>query len=236
MADGNRAECLNADHSIPQNKVKSFDPTEYQHTRYNPLRGDWILVSPHRMKRPWKGQVEKPQEEEIPRWDPKNPLCPRTVRASGKVRIHTLIIFYDKKFNFRAKVWFMLWCDWCFFPHPHGQADLQCFKNLLVVIFFPTSPLNFLKHSEHHEMPPLNPRNLKDFHLANFRYDLSISGIKNSRVVTWAPGAKGLLWCVMLVETEYSNLYLVLTWLRKFNILLTQQPFYNVYVLFIMIL
>lgn len=33
----------------------------------------------------------------------------------------------------------------------------------------------------------------------------------------------------MLVETEYSNLYLVLTWLRKFNILLTQQPFYNVY-------
>ena len=85
MADGNRAECLNADHSIPESKVKSFDPTEYQHTRYNPLRGDWILVSPHRMKRPWKGQVEKPQEEEIPRWDPKNPLCPRTVRASGKV-------------------------------------------------------------------------------------------------------------------------------------------------------
>lgn len=79
MADGNMAERLNADNS------KSFDPTEYQHTRYNPLRGDWILVSPHRMKRPWKGQVEKPQEEEIPRWDPKNPLCPRTVRASGKV-------------------------------------------------------------------------------------------------------------------------------------------------------
>ena len=79
------AECLNANHSIQEGKIKSFDPTEYQHTRYNPLRGDWILVSPHRMKRPWKGQVEKPQEEEIPRWDPKNPLCPRTVRASGKV-------------------------------------------------------------------------------------------------------------------------------------------------------
>ena len=92
MADGNWAQCLNADHSIQESEVKSFDPTEYQHTRYNPLRGDWILVSPHRMKRPWKGQVEKPQEQEIPRWDPKNPLCPRTVRASGKVRIHALTL------------------------------------------------------------------------------------------------------------------------------------------------
>ena len=92
MADGNRAQCLNADHSIQESEVKSFDPTEYQHTRYNPLRGDWILVSPHRMKRPWKGQVEKPQEQEITRWDPKNPLCPRTVRASGKVRIHALTL------------------------------------------------------------------------------------------------------------------------------------------------
>lgn len=75
-----------------KNEKKIFDPTEYQHTRYNPLRGDWILVSPHRMKRPWKGQVEKPQEDEIPRWDAKNPLCPRTVRASGKasLRINTI--------------------------------------------------------------------------------------------------------------------------------------------------
>lgn len=85
MADSSAAESSNADDSISQTKMKSFDPTEYQHTRYNPLRGDWILVSPHRMKRPWKGQVEKVQEEEIPRWDPKNPLCPRTIRASGKV-------------------------------------------------------------------------------------------------------------------------------------------------------
>lgn len=92
MADDNRAESSNADNSIPQRKEKSFDPTEYQHTRYNPLRGDWILVSPHRMKRPWKGQVEKIEEEAIPRWDPKNPLCPRTVRASGKVRINTVML------------------------------------------------------------------------------------------------------------------------------------------------
>ncbi|PIK40186.1 putative galactose-1-phosphate uridylyltransferase-like [Apostichopus japonicus] len=43
-----------------------FDPKEHQHIRYNPLKDDWILVSPHRMKRPWKGQTEKQVEENIP--------------------------------------------------------------------------------------------------------------------------------------------------------------------------
>ena len=37
------------------------------------------------MKRPWKGQVEKPTEEEIPRYDPNNPLCPGVTRPNGKV-------------------------------------------------------------------------------------------------------------------------------------------------------
>ncbi|XP_071844567.1 galactose-1-phosphate uridylyltransferase-like [Apostichopus japonicus] len=62
-----------------------FDPKEHQHIRYNPLKDDWILVSPHRMKRPWKGQTEKQVEENIPRHDPKNPLCPGATRAKGEV-------------------------------------------------------------------------------------------------------------------------------------------------------
>ncbi len=37
------------------------------------------------MKRPWAGQVEKPAEENIPRHDPSNPLCPRVTRANGQV-------------------------------------------------------------------------------------------------------------------------------------------------------
>lgn len=60
--------------------------------RFNPLRGDWILVSPHRMKRPWAGQVEKPVGEDIPAHDPKNPLCPGVVRPNGEVRSYVIVI------------------------------------------------------------------------------------------------------------------------------------------------
>ncbi|TRY88032.1 hypothetical protein DNTS_026623 [Danionella cerebrum] len=37
------------------------------------------------MKRPWKGQVEKPPEDNVPRHDPNNPLCPGSVRANGEI-------------------------------------------------------------------------------------------------------------------------------------------------------
>lgn len=33
------------------------------HKRRNLLTGEWILVSPHRMNRPWQGQVEKKDDE-----------------------------------------------------------------------------------------------------------------------------------------------------------------------------
>jgi len=53
------------------------------HRRYNPLRGEWTLVSPHRTKRPWQGQVEKPAVDERLAYDPKCYLCPGNERAGG---------------------------------------------------------------------------------------------------------------------------------------------------------
>ncbi|XP_047102724.1 probable galactose-1-phosphate uridylyltransferase isoform X2 [Schistocerca piceifrons] len=40
------------------------------------------------MKRPWSGQIERPQEEEIPEHDPNNPLCPGVTRPNGQINPH----------------------------------------------------------------------------------------------------------------------------------------------------
>jgi UDPglucose--hexose-1-phosphate uridylyltransferase len=53
------------------------------HRRLNPLTGEWVLVSPHRAKRPWLGQVERAQPENLPPYDPTCYLCPGNERAGG---------------------------------------------------------------------------------------------------------------------------------------------------------
>ena len=53
------------------------------HRRFNPLTQEWVLVSPHRAKRPWQGQVSKVPEAFLPAYDPTCYLCPGNERAGG---------------------------------------------------------------------------------------------------------------------------------------------------------
>lgn len=56
---------------------------ESPHRRLNPLTNEWMLVSPHRAKRPWLGQVEDIAVEQRPSYDPTCYLCPGNERVGG---------------------------------------------------------------------------------------------------------------------------------------------------------
>jgi UDPglucose--hexose-1-phosphate uridylyltransferase len=76
------------------------DIFKHTHRRLNILTGEWILVSPNRLKRPWLGKVEKVPQISLPKYDPKCYLCPGNERANGeKNPVYDNTFVFDNDFS-----------------------------------------------------------------------------------------------------------------------------------------
>jgi UDPglucose--hexose-1-phosphate uridylyltransferase len=69
------------------------------HRRFNPLTGEWLLVSPQRATRPWLGAVEKTSAERRPTHDSKCYLCSGNTRANGVTNpVYDGVYVFDNDF------------------------------------------------------------------------------------------------------------------------------------------
>ncbi|KAF9001990.1 HIT-like domain-containing protein [Cyathus striatus] len=119
-----------------------FDPNFHPHRRFNPLTNEYILVSPHRTKRPWLGQTEQPQPAELPQYDPTCYLCPGNIRSGGEQNPP-----YDKPFTFKNDFPALLSYPTPSPPTPtHSLFEIQPVEGACdVVIFHPRHDLTLAR-------------------------------------------------------------------------------------------
>ena len=71
--------------------------TTYPTGDSNPLTGEWLLVSPHRTQRPWNGQIEEPDNTQLPADDKGCDPRPTNTRAGGnKLRLSRHLRFHQR--------------------------------------------------------------------------------------------------------------------------------------------
>lgn len=106
-----------------------MNQADLPHRRRNLLTGEWLLVSPHRAKRPWQGEAAPPPAPPPPMHDPACHLCAGNTRATGEANPD-----YSGTFVFANDFAALLdqggACD----PHPlfeaapaRGEARVICF-------------------------------------------------------------------------------------------------------------
>jgi len=72
---------------------------QFPHRRYNPLRRQWVLVSPHRTQRPWQGEVNASSGFSNMKYDPSCYLCPGNERAGGnRTPAYESVYIFDNDF------------------------------------------------------------------------------------------------------------------------------------------
>lgn len=73
--------------------------TSGAHRRQNLLTGDWVLVSPHRLMRPWQGSVLAVAQPHAVSHDPACYLCAGNPRSDGRLNpLYTDVFVFDNDF------------------------------------------------------------------------------------------------------------------------------------------